>query len=257
MPIMAFDGTTGELIASFGDGMFLRPHGLRVDGQDNIWVTDKDYNQIHKFSHDGRLLMTIGAKGVPGQDGNHFNGIADLAFTSAGDFYVADGYQNNRIAKFSKDGKFLFEWGSKGDQPGQFNVPHSVAVDAKGRVYVADRSNFRVQVFDSQGRFLRQWKGPEIGCPWGVTVGPDGFLYMVDGGDAFLTQNRLDPNPTRNDRAGILKMDLDGNIVEKFGSYGHYDGQFIWPHDVAVGKDGAVYVGDVHTGMRVQKFVKR
>jgi peptidylamidoglycolate lyase len=256
-PIVQFEGKTGRFVRWFGDGTFLRPHGLRVDAQDNVWVTDKDQNLIYKFDHDGKLLMTVGTKGVKGADATHFDGVADLAFAPNGDFYVADGYYNNRIAKFSKDGKFLMQWGSKGTAPGQFDVPHGIAIDRQQRLYVADRSNARVQVFDAGGKFLREWKSAELGRPWGVTVTRDGFLYLVDGGDAFLTQNKTDPNPTSTDRARVLKMDLDGHVLATIGSYGRYDGQFIWAHSVAVGGDGALYVADVHTGMRVQKFVSR
>jgi DNA-binding beta-propeller fold protein YncE len=256
-PIVCLDGNTGQIIASWGDGMFVRPHGLRVDKQDNVWVTDKDAQLIYKFSHEGKLLLTIGTKGAPGVDANHFDGPADLAFMPNGDFYLADGYQNNRIVKFSSEGKMLLEWGHKGSRPGEFDVPHSVAVDTQGRVYVADRSNSRIQVFDAEGKFLREWKSAELGRPWGVTVGHDGYLYVVDGGDGFLTQSKTDPNPNRPDRARILKLDLEGKIVDSFGSFGRYAGQFIWPHSVAIGKDGAVYVSEVHTGMRVQKFVRR
>jgi peptidylamidoglycolate lyase len=256
-PIMAFDGKTGQLVTAFGEGVFKRAHGLRVDREDHIWVTDKDQHLIYKFSHDGKVLMTVGTKDQAGEDGTHFNGVADLAILPGGDFYVADGYQNNRVAKFSKEGKFLFAWGSKGDKPGQFNVPHGIAVDAEGRVYVADRSNRRVQVFDGEGTYLSEWKNDAIGRPWGMTVGPDGFLYLVDGGDAFLQQNKQDTNPHALDRSRIVKMTLDGKIVTTIGRYGRYNGEFIWAHGVAVGQDGAVYVSDVHTGMRIQKFVAR
>lgn len=256
-PIMALDDATGEVVASFGEGMFKRPHGLRVDAQDNIWVTDKDDNVVYKFSPEGRVLMTLGTKGVAGQDGTHFNGVADLAFNPEGDFYIADGYVNNRIAKFSKDGKFLFEWGRKGTGPGEFNLPHGIAMDSQQRIYVTDRGNSRVQIFDADGKFLRQWKGPEYGCPWSVTVGPDGYVYVVDGGEAYQFQSKTDPNPTRLDRGRVLKIDTEGRVVAVIGKYGRYDGQFIWPHCVAIAKDGTVYVSDVHTGMRVQKFVRK
>ena len=146
------------------------------------------------------------------------------------------------------DGKFLFDWGTKGTAPGEFDLPHGIAMDARGRLYVADRANGRVQVFDPNGKFLDQWKSPELGRPWGMTVDADGFLYLIDGGD-------LNPKPP--DRGRVLKMTLEGEILEEWGSFGSYDGQFYWAHDVGVGKDGAVYVVDVHLGMRVQKFVRK
>jgi DNA-binding beta-propeller fold protein YncE len=227
-----------------------------VDPQDNIWVTDKDHHLIYKFSHEGKLLLTLGTKGVPGADATHFDGPADLAFTPEGDFYLADGYQNNRIVKFSRDGKMLFEWGKKGSGPGEFDVPHSVAYH-RGRVYVADRSNGRIQIFDGEGKFIEQWKDPALGRPWGVTSAPDGDLFVVDGGDGYITQSKTSPNPGGPDRARVLRLDQAGRIKDTLGSFGRYEGQFIWPHSVAVGRDGAVYVAEVHTGMRVQKFVRR
>jgi DNA-binding beta-propeller fold protein YncE len=246
--VLCFDGASGKLLFSWGQNRFVEPHGLRIDREDNIWLTDRALQQIFKFSHDGKLLLTIGTERTPGLDFAHFNLPADIAFASDGSIYVADGYGNNRIAKFSADGTFLLDWGHKGAAPGEFDLPHSVAVDAQGLVYVADRNNARIQVFDAGGKFLKQWKSTELGRPWSLTIGPDNLLYVVDGGD-------LKPNPP--DRGQLLKLDLAGRILAKWSRFGNYDGQIYWGHDLAVGKDGAVYVGDVYHGMRVQKFVRR
>jgi DNA-binding beta-propeller fold protein YncE len=246
--ILCFDGTSGKLLSSWGENRFLEPHGLRVDSRDNVWVTDRGLQQVFKFSHDGKLLLTLGTERVAGVDATHFDKPTDMAFASDGSFYVSDGYGNNRVAKFSPDGKFLFDWGHQGQGPGEFDLPHSVAVDAQGNVYVADRSNSRIQVFDSNGKFLKVWKSPELGRPWSLTIGPDNLLYVVDGGDL---------KPSGLDRGQLLKLDLSGKILAKWSRFGNYDGQIYWGHDLAVGKDGAVYVGDVYHGMRVQKFVPR
>lgn len=246
--ILCFDGASGKLLVSWGENRFLEPHGLRVDSRDNVWVTDRALQQIFKFSHDGKLLLTIGTERTAGVDATHFNLPADIAFASDGSIYVADGYGNNRIAKFSPEGKLLLDWGHKGTGPGEFNLPHSVAVDAQGLVYVADRSNARIQVFDANGKFLKMWCSPELGRPWSLTIGPDNLLYVVDGGD-------LKPAPP--DRGQLLKLDLSGKILAKWSRFGNYDGQIYWGHDLAIGKDGAVYVGDVFHGMRVQKFVPK
>jgi peptidylamidoglycolate lyase len=246
--ILCFDGVTGAQIAAWGENRFYYPHGLRIDRDDNIWVTDRILHQVMKFSHDGKLLLTVGTERTPGLDATHFNIPADIAFASDGSFYVADGYGNNRIAKFSADGKFLLDWGKKGTGPGEFDLPHSVAVDAAGLVYVADRTNARIQVFDANGKFLHEWKSAELGRPWSLTIGPDNLLYVVDGGD-------LKPNPP--DRGQLMKLDLTGKILAKWSRYGNQDGQIFWGHDLAVGKDGAVYVGDVNHSMRVQKFIPR
>lgn len=244
--VMCFDGSSGKVLFSWGQNRFIEPHGLRVDHDDNVWLTDRALQQVFKFSHDGKLLLTIGTEKTPGVDQTHFNLPADIAFASDGSIYIADGYGNNRVAKFSPDGKFLFDWGKKGSAPGEFDLPHSVTVDAQGLVYVADRNNVRIQVFDEKGKFLKEWKSPELGRPWSLTVGPDNLLYVVDGGD-------LKPNPP--DRGQLLRLDLSGKILAKWSRFGNYDGQIYWGHDLAVGKDGAVYVGDVYHGMRVQKFV--
>jgi peptidylamidoglycolate lyase len=246
-PIMCFEGMTGKLIAAWGDGLIGVAHGLKVDQENNVWVTDIKNQQVYKFSHDGALLMTVGAKEVAGLDGKHFNQPTDVVVAPNGDFYVADGYGNSRVTKFSANGDFLFDWGRKGDQQGEFDTPHGITMDKQGRVYVADRANARIQVFDERGKFLTQWKSRELGRPWGLTVGPDNLLYVVDGGDM---------NPKPPDRGRVLKLDLDGRILETWGAFGSYDGQFYWAHAVSVGRNGDVYVCDVDLGRRVQKFVR-
>jgi len=239
---MCFDGETGKLIASWGADMFILPHGLKVDNADNVWVTDLSLHQVFQLTHDGKLMKVLGTKGIPGTDDKHFNKPTDLAFATDGSLYVSDGYGNNRVVKFSPKGDFLVEWGRKGSKPGEFDLPHGITVDSEGRVYVADRSNSRIQVFDADGKFLYEWKSSELGRPWGLTVGSDGYLYVVDGGDLL-------PRPP--DRAGVIKLDLKGRVLEKWSSFGNYDGQLYWGHDIAVGGNGDVYVGAVLYGMRV------
>ena len=158
--ILLFDGVTGRQLGAWGAGRFAMPHGLTVDGQDNVWVTDVALHQVFKFTHDGAVLLTLGERGVPGDDSVHFDRPTDVAVAPDGSFYVSDGYRNSRVVRFSKEGRYLFSWGRKGSRPGEFDVPHSIARDAAGQVYVADRSNSRIQVFDSVGHFLTEWKGP-------------------------------------------------------------------------------------------------
>ncbi len=244
--VLCFEGASGKQVLAWGERKFVVPHGLRVDAEDNVWVTDVGLHQVFKFSHDGRLLMTLGTERVPGLDSTHFNEPTDVAIAPDGAVYVSDGYGNSRVARFSADGRFLADWGERGTGPGEFDTPHGITVDTQGRVYVADRSNARIQVFDRRGTFLAQWKGAELGRPWAVTSGPDGLVYVVDGGD----QPQVPP-----DRGRVHRLNADGKILETWGSFGNYDGQINWGHTVAVGKDGAVYVGDIR-GMRVQKFVR-
>lgn len=245
--ILAFDGDSGDLLASWGDGMFGTAHGLTVDHEDNVWVTDSREHQVHKFSSKGELLLTLGAKGVPGLDGTHFNSPTDVAIAPNGDIYVTDGYGNRRIAKFDAAGTFLLDWGIEGSRRGEFVDPHGIVLDKQGNVYIADRGNSRIQIFSSEGKFLKMWKSEALGRPWGLAIGSNGLLYVADGGDM-----RSAP-PERN---RVVILDLQGKIRETFGSFGSYDGQFYWAHDIAVGGDGALYVCDVNVGMRVQKFVK-
>jgi peptidylamidoglycolate lyase len=245
--IFVLDNETGDLIQSWGADMFVMPHGLTIDADDNVWVTDVGLHQVFKFDRDGNLLMALGERGVAGDDETHFNMPTDVAIASHGSFYVSDGYGNSRVLKFSPDGRYLTSWGTYGSESSQFDTPHSIALDSQGRVYVADRGNSRLQIFDSDTSFIAEWKDKSIGTPWALRFDNAGNLLLVDGGD----QSSFWP-----DRARVLKLDIEGNILASFGSYGQAPGQFIWPHTIAVGKDDELYIGEVATGMRIQKFTK-
>ena len=240
--LFAMHGRTGSQLVQWGQGRFALPHSVTVDREDNVWVTDVALHQVFKFSPDRRLLLTLGERGVAGNDGAHFNRPTDVAVAADGSFYVSDGYGNNRVVKFAADGKFLLTWGTKGKGPGQFDLPHGIALDAAGRVFVVDRQNARVQVFDGGGHSLA-WNSPPLVNPQDIAIGTDGTVFVTDIGD--------ERSP---DRSGIYVMRADGSLVGRFGRYGNYDGQFLVAHGVAVGKGGEVYVADF-TGKRVQKFV--
>lgn len=223
------------------------PHGLTIDREDNVWLTDVGLYQVFKFTHDGKLLLTLGERAKPGDDRSHFNLPTDVAVLADGSFYVSDGYKNARVVKFAADGRYEFEWGGKGDAPGKFNLPHGIAVDSHGRVIVCDRTNSRLQVFDARGKFLTQWKGAHIGRPYGVAVGTDDHVFSVDGGD---------PTAEPAERGKVVELDAEGRVLDTFGSPGKGPGQFQLGHDIAVGPDGAVYVAE-GSGKRVQKFVRK
>ena len=231
-PILILD-RGGKVLRSFGDGLFTSAHGLRVDSDDNIWVTDNANHTVTKFSRDGVVLMTLGVKNVPGEDATHFNKPADIAFAANGDFYIADGYGNSRVVKFNKAGEFLVAWGNKGTGPGEFNLPHAIQVDAEGHVFVGDRENDRIQVFDADGKFLRQFRGV---APFGLFITPDQNLFVADG-----QANK------------VLKMTLAGEVLTSWGMTGAEPGNFRLAHGLTVAHDGAVYVTEI-TGKRIQKF---
>lgn len=245
--VSVFEGATGRLLSTWGASRFIMPHGLTVDHAGNLWLTDVGLHQVFKCSPSGEVLLTLGEAGVPGGDTSHFNLPTDVAVLSDGSFYVSDGYQNTRVLKFSATGRFEFQWGTKGKGPGQFHLPHGITLDPQGRVIVCDRENERLQVFDAKGAFLHEWKGPQIGKPYGVATGPGGHLFVIDGGSPSL-QPHL--------RGKAVELDSAGHVLDTFGSYGKALGQFQLGHDIAVGPDGAVYVAE-GTGARVQKFVRR
>ena len=243
--IAVFDGTTGELVSEWGNGMFVMPHGLAVDSNDDIWLTDVGLHQVFKFSHDGELLLELGERRIPGTDTRHFNLPTDVAVLDDGGFFVSDGYGNSRVLKFSSDGDFEFEWGIKGSAEGDFDLPHGLALDGASRLYVADRRNSRVQLFDREGSFIAEWARDKVGRPYGIAVDEAGKVFVVDGGD----------QPTSPpDRSRVIRLSQTGSAETVFGRFGNYDGQFQMGHDVAVGEDGAVYVVDI-IGKRVQKFL--
>ena len=245
--IFVLDPETGNLIDQWGAEMFVMPHGLTVDQDDNLWLTDVGLHQVFKFDRTGNLLMELGERGVAGEDTTHFNMPTDIAVAPDGSFYVGDGYRNSRIIKFSSEGEYITSWGIYGSEPGQFNVPHSIALDSQENIYVADRGNARLQIFDSTGQFIAEWKDRSLGRPWAVRISPAGNVYLVDGGD----QAAFWP-----DRARVLKLDREGNILAAFGSYGEAPGQFVWPHTIALGPNEELYIGEVATGMRLQKFIR-
>jgi len=231
-PIIAFN-KSGKFLRSFGEGI-KSSHGLRCDPADNVWATDIVNHAVTQFAPDGKVLLTLGEKGVAGDDSKHFDKPTDIAFAPNGDFFVSDGYGNSRVVKFSKDGKFLLAWGKKGTGEGEFNTPHAIRLDSKGNVFVGDRENDRVQVFDQSGKFIRTFGGF---APFRLFITPDDTLFVADG------------------RAHkVMKMTLEGKVLDTIGEMGPEPGHFFLPHGITVDKDGAIYVTEIN-GKRVQKFL--
>lgn len=235
-PILVFD-KDGKFLRSWGDGQVHTAHGLRLDADGNVWITDIGTHLVTKFDGQGKVLLTLGKKGQPGDGPDQFNKPTDVAVAANGDVFVSDGYGNSRVVKFTKEGKFVKEWGKKGKDAGEFNLPHAIVLDAKGRVYVGDRENNRVQLFDSDGKFLAQWT--ESGAPYGLFLTPAGRLLVADG------------------RANVVRvLDGDGKALGRWGGKGTEAGQFAMPHWLCADSRGVVYVAEV-TGQRLQKFVAK
>jgi peptidylamidoglycolate lyase len=245
--LLRLDAETGAIEAELGRGLFIVPHGLRVDRDDHLWVTDVGTHQLHELDHDGVILRSFGEAGVAGADETHFNQPTDVAVAADGTLFVADGYGNSRVVVLAKDGSFLRSWGSFGSAPGAFDTPHSIALDARGRVYIADRGNARIQRFEPDGALIGVWQSSALGRPWALSFGSDGSLFVVDGGDQ---------NPVPPDRGRLLRLGPDGDVLDSWSSFGNQDGQIYWGHAIAVSPAGDVYVGDVRFGMRVQKWVR-
>jgi sugar lactone lactonase YvrE len=184
-PILVFD-RSGKLLRSFGQGMFVFPHGSTIDPDGNFWATDArgttgKGHQVFKFSPQGQLLMTLGKAGVAGDGPDVFNQPTDVVVARSGDIFVADGHRetgNSRIVKFSKTGTFIKTWGKRGTGPGEFHEPHTIALDSRGRLFVGDRVNNRIEIFDQDGRFLDEWK--QFGRPSGIFITKNDTIYVAD-----------------------------------------------------------------------------
>ncbi|HVW00701.1 MAG TPA: peptidyl-alpha-hydroxyglycine alpha-amidating lyase family protein [Planctomycetaceae bacterium] len=232
VPIRCF-GTDGKLVRAWGDDVFGTGHGLRVDPEGNVWATDIKQHQVFKFSPEGKLLLAVGKAGQAGDDAEHFDRPTDIAFGPKGEFYVTDGYGNNRVAQFDARGVLIRQWGKKGHAAGEFNLPHAILRDAAGRLYVGDRENDRVQVFDSEGKWLETWPGF---APYGLAFGPEGTFYVAD---VRASQ--------------ILQIDSHGKVFARWGRKGAARGEFGAPHMLAADGKGRLYVAEVDN-KRVQRM---
>jgi sugar lactone lactonase YvrE len=243
-PLLEFD-SDGTFVRALGEGMFTRSHGLRIDREGNIWATDVGAHVVFKFSPQGEVLLTLGTKGQAGEwneaaQSHHFNEPNDVAIADNGDIFVVQGHTpgrgDPRVLKFDPQGKFLKTWGGRGTGPGQFAVAHGIAIDSKGQLWVTDRENQRVQIFDQDGQFIRELK--YAGLPCGMAIGRDN-IYMVNG---FAGQ--------------LLRLDLNGKVLAATGKPGKGLGEFGEAHFVAVSPKGEIYVADT-VNATLHKFVKK
>src|SRR6266852_2268215 len=254
-PILKFDAS-GKLLKSWGETMFVFPHGAAVDAQGNLWVTDSQVkdgkgHQVFKFSPEGKVLMTLGKAGTPSDEPGLFDEPTDVVVAPNGDIFVTEGHVggtkgNDRVSKFNKDGKFIKSWGKTGKGPGEFDAPHTIAIDSRGRLFVGDRNNNRIQIFDQDGKHLEtitQW-----GRPSGIFIAKDDTMYVADSESYGKDQ----PGVKKGIRIGSAKdgsikwfiEDMESTTEEHSGAEG-----------VGVDKDGNVY-GAVVRRQMLEKHIK-
>ncbi len=236
-PVMQFD-RAGKFLQAWPDIKIVSSHGIRVDSAGNVWLIDVKGHVVIKCNAEGRVLMILGNRqGVAGNNDSKdaFNEPTGIAFDREGNLYISDGYVNARVIKFNKDGEYLTHWGRKGTGDGEFNLVHDVCLDTQERVYVADRNNQRIQIFDKSGKFLGKWT--DIGAPWGLAyAAKENCIYMCDG-----VNNR------------IVKLSMDGQVLGTLSGYGKAPGKLDFAHNMAVDSTGALYVAEIKN-WRVQKF---
>ena len=256
-PVMIFE-PDGTFIRSWGEGVFVRPHGITIAPDDSVWCTDDRDHTVRKFSPGGKLLVTLGKSGQPsdtgidGMDyrtikrpGAPFNLPTNLAIAPGGELYITDGYGNARVHCFSAQGEYRFSWGGPGEGPGQFNLPHGIAVDGAGRVYVADRENSRIQVFSPRGEFLAQWT--DTGRPMQICFDRKDRALVCDVGfRAGLFPFHKPPAPPVRG-AYVSIFDVEGQLLSRWGGSESpcAPGDFFAPHGICVDSKGAIYVGEV------------
>ena len=255
-PVLKFDAS-GKLLKSFGAGMFIRPHGIHMDREGNVWVTDgegpdgKDArrngkgHQVFKFSPDGTVLMTLGKAGVTGDGPDAFNMPSAVLIAPNGDIFIGDGHggtSNARVLKFSKDGRFITAWGKRGTGPGDFETPHALAMDSRGRLFVGDRGNNRIQIFDQDGTYLEEWK--QFGRPSGVFIDRNDILYVAD----HTSDQKTNPGFTKGIRIGSARDGKVASVIPDPDPAGTQEG-------VVADAQGNIY-GSLTGGMALKKYAR-
>jgi streptogramin lyase len=251
----------GKFIRTWGRGTIGKAHHIKIDKDGNIWISDTGHHVIQKYTPGGEVLLTIGTPDSPGESNTQFNMPTDMAIAPNGDVFISDGYRNNRIVHCDAKGKFIKEWGKLGGAPGEFNLPHAIGCDSQGRVYVADRNNVRVQVFDASGKFLDQWTNLIV--PWGICVTKADDIWICGSSPMpWWTESQYQTPlgcPPKDQM--LIRFSTDGRMrqlwtVPKAQDGFERPGELNWVHSAAVDSKGNLYAGDI-MGKRVQKFVRR
>jgi sugar lactone lactonase YvrE len=257
-PVLEFD-PSGKLLKSFGAGMFIFPHGIWIEKDGSIWLTDGQGaegkgHQVFKFSPEGKVLMTLGKAGVAGDGPDTFNQPNAVAIAPNGDIFVSDGHTvakgNARVVKFSKDGKFIKQWGGHGSKSGEFEMPHTLAFDSKGRLFVGDRGNNRIQIFDQDGKYLEEWK--QFSRPSGIFIDKNDVIYVTDSESTDRDGYGHNPGWKRGIRVGSAR---DGKVVAFIPDPSPGTGSTSAAEGVTADAQGTIYGAEVGP-KDVKKYVK-
>ena len=240
VPLFIFD-SEGNYINSWGEGEFLRPHGICVDKNDDLYLIDDQGHMIEKRTKEGKLIFRLGEKGKSSvrQSGDIFNLPTDaIVDPDTGDIFISDGYGNSRVHKFDTEGKYIKSWGEPGSDPGKFSLPHNIAITSDKRLIVADRENFRLQIFDTEGNFIDQW---HIHHPMSVTTDKEDNIYVGEMGPPPVQEG------VKNLGNCVSILNPEGKLIERLGDElpGSNDNQFVAPHGIAVDSKGSIYVAEV------------
>jgi streptogramin lyase len=255
-PVQVYDAN-GKFLRAWGQDTIKSAHHIKIGPGGSVWIADIGYHVVRKFTPDGELLQTLGTPDQPGRDQTHLDKPTDMAITPAGDVFVSDGYGNARVVHFDKNGKFVKDWGELGSKPGQFSIPHAIAVDSKGRLYVADRNNVRVQVFDQSGKLLDVWNN--IITPWGFWMTRQDELWVCGSSPMQWRDSDSTLGCPPKDQV-FMKFNPDGKLLQLWtvpkGADGlEKPGECNWVHAIAADSKGNLYVGDIK-GRKAQKFVR-
>jgi DNA-binding beta-propeller fold protein YncE len=240
-PVIVLD-SDGNVLRTWGHGMFTRPHGIHLGPDESLYCTDDGDHSVRKCTFDGKLLLEIGVPGqsAPFMSGRPFHRCTHTALSPQGDIYVSDGYGNACIHKYAPDGRHLLTWGRSGSAPGEFYIPHNLVCDDAGWVYVADRENHRVQIFDGAGRYETQWNNLHRPCAFCLSGGEERLFYAGEIGPALIPTLAF---PNLGPRLSIL--DAGGQLIARLSAGPAGVGRFIAPHGIAVDSSGDIYVGEV------------
>lgn len=258
-PVQVYKASDGSFVRAFGEKDLKTAHHIKIDQDGNVWLADIGRHLVMQFSPGGQLLRRLGTPDESGDDKTHFDQPTDMAVTPGGDVFISDGYGNNRVVHYDSSGKFVKAWGKLGTRPGEFSLPHAIALDSQGRLYVADRNNVRVQIFDQTGKLLDVWSN--VITPWGFCMMPGDDVWVCGSSPMIWEPSGPEPLGCPPKDQLFARFTPAGKLVQMWtvpkGADGkEQPGDLNWVHGMALDSKGNIYAGDI-IGKRIQKFVRK